>query len=425
MSGRGCSASPNRTVVPSPICSDALGGTLARDHQSRAMFFEGKHRRTYVTYLGDDFNARMTYYDHTSKAWAESVVIDDCIAEEGWCKGHKDGHNTPNLWISRSGTIHVLYGSHGTPFKYARSVEPESIDQWELGTRLSNFATYPYFTELPDGEMLLFYRYGPTGGYVDPFLGLQRSRDEGRTWTPVQKLGAFRKACKFNGTSAVFDPTSGGVYFNLALIRDEGWEMYPCLYDPAEDKMYAWDGRTELGNMPGDDTIVEHCRVEGLSLQELFVHDGVLYLLLKRGDGYAFAVWDGKTLERSDIPQAKTKGFTNGPLWTADGRRIHLFGPRVTDPPTEYSGHDLYVWTSEDGGKSWDDGRCLVDRRELGHGLQWANLVMNYPGDGPLLILLEAVGKLPEDFEDSFETHYDNPWRKNKRLYALDARQIE
>jgi len=170
---------PAFAAGPAHFVHDALGGTLARDHQSRAMYFQGKHRRTYVTYMDHDFGARITYYDHDVKRWAEIVRVDDCIAETGWCKGLKDGHNVPNLWVSRSGTIHLIYGSHGTPFKYARSERPEDISRWKLGKRISNYATYPFFAQLPDGEMLMFYRYGPTGGYKNPFLAFQRTADEG------------------------------------------------------------------------------------------------------------------------------------------------------------------------------------------------------------------------------------------------------
>ncbi len=411
-------------AAPEPIVADALGGTLARDHQSRAMYFEGKHRRTYLTYMDHDFNARVTCYDHDAKTWAEPVVVDDCIAEEGWCKGHKDGHNAPNLWISKTGRIHLIYGSHGTPFKYAQSTEPESIAHWKLGTRLSNSGTYPFIAELPDGELLMFHRYGPTGGYVNPFLGVLRTQDDGDTWSPVEKLAGFKKACKLNGRNAVYDPKSGRIYLSLALKPEKKWMKYVCQYDPSANAMYGWDGTTELGDMPGDDAVVEHCPVDGLSLQELAVYDGVLYLLLKRGDGHAFAVWDGKELAHYDIPDGKTTGFSSGPIWTVDGKHIRIFGLRTTQPATEFSGRDLYVWTSTDGGQTWDDGRCLMDRRKLGHGLGGINRVTGYPGHGPLLVVAESTGKYPKNFKITPQNHYDNPWRSNKKLYALSEEDL-
>jgi len=384
------------------------------------MYFEGRHRRTYVAYMDHHFDARITYYDHDVEQWVEPVRVDNCIAEVGWCKGIKDGHNVPNLWISTSGTIHLVYGSHGTPFKYARSERPEDITRWKLGKRLSNHATYPFFTQLPDGEMLMFYRYGPKGSYTNPFLGLQRTADEGLTWSRVKKIGAFRKACKLNGKNVIYDPATGRIHLNLALMPEGRWVWFPCQYDPAADRMYSWNGTTDLGRMPGDDQIVKHCLVDGLSLREIFLHDGALYMLLKRGDAHSFAEWDGKKLTRYDIPDADTKGFNNGPMWTTDGKTIRIYGVRNTDPPTPFRGGDLYVWTSTDGGQHWDQGRCLIDRRDLGHGLLGVNLVMGYAGSGPFLLAAEVTGKYPKDFKITPANHYDNPWRKNKKLYALD-----
>jgi hypothetical protein len=415
-------ACPLCAAEPRPFATDSLGGTLARDHQSRAMYFHGTHRRTYVTYMDHAFNARITFYDHDTEAWAAPVVVDDCIAEVGWAKGLKDGHNAPNLWVSKSGTIHLIYGSHGTPFKYARSAEPECIQRWELGTRISNYATYPFLTELPGGAILMFYRYGPTGGYKNPFLAVQQTADEGRTWRDVKKIAALRNACKLNGYNALYDATSRRIYLNVALKPHGSWASFCCQYDPAAGRLYSWNGTTFLGALPGDDAFVAHCRVEGRTLREIFVHDGVLYMLLKGKNGtLSFARWDGKRLRKHDIPAEKTAGYLRGPIWTTDGTVIRLYGMRtvITRKPPPH-GADVYVWTSTDGGTTWDSGKPVVRQEKLGVRLQEVNRVMHYAGSGPFLILAEATGQLPKDFQVTPANHYDNPWRKNKRLYALD-----
>ena len=61
-----------------------------------------------------------------------------------------------------------------------------------------------------------------------------------------------------------------------------------------------------------------------------------------------------------------------------------------------------------------DEGDCLVDRYELGDGMQNLNLVTGDSGQGPFLILAEAPGRLPEDFAVTPQNHLDNRWRKNK-----------
>ena len=73
---------------------DSLGGTLARDHQSRAMYYEGKHKRTYMAYMGHSFFARITYYDHEEKKWVyPPVLLDDCIQPDHAYK--QPGHVCP------------------------------------------------------------------------------------------------------------------------------------------------------------------------------------------------------------------------------------------------------------------------------------------------------------------------------------------
>ncbi len=45
---------------------------------------------------------------------------------------------------------------------------------------------------------------------------------------------------------------------------------------------------------------------------------------------------------------------------------------------------------------------------------------MDYAGDGPLFIAGEPTGAWPEGWEKTDFTHYDNPSRRDKKLYAFD-----
>ena len=168
--------------APTYFADDSVSGTLAPDHQSRAMYFAGKHRRTYVAYLDHHYNARVTYYDHDATRWAFPVRVDTCIRGR-----YPDGHNAPNLFVTRDGTVHLFYGSHGHSFKYARTKSPERIGDWVAGMRVGGNGTYPYFCETDSGELLVFYRYGPTGGYKNfwacrrPATAARRGRGS-RNW---------------------------------------------------------------------------------------------------------------------------------------------------------------------------------------------------------------------------------------------------
>ena len=70
--------------------------------------------------------------------------------------------------------------------KHARSVHPESIEQFEIlphtETGLSLFSTYMSSIKMDNGNIYLFYRHGPhTGDWV-----YQKSIDSGKTFQPVQ-----------------------------------------------------------------------------------------------------------------------------------------------------------------------------------------------------------------------------------------------
>ena len=56
----------------------------------------------------------------------------------------------------------------------------------------------------------------------------------------------------------------------------------------------------------------------------------------------------------------------------------------------------------------------------MGHGLQQLNLVMDYQGDGPFIIVSEPTAPWPTGWELTSDAHYNNPSRWNRRLYALD-----
>jgi hypothetical protein len=45
---------------------------------------------------------------------------------------------------------------------------------------------------------------------------------------------------------------------------------------------------------------------------------------------------------------------------------------------------------------------------------------MNYSGTGVFFIAAEPTGHWPKDWKKTIYTHYDNPSRRDKRLYAFD-----
>jgi len=342
---------------PMHFAWDSLGGTLARDHQSRAMYYEGKHKRTYVVYMDHGFYARISHYDHEEKKWVyPPVLLDDCIQpDHAYNHAMKDGHNAPNLFITRDGTVHVFYGAHGTAFKYARTKEPEDIrpENWEIDMRVGEKGTYPYFAETSDGALRVFYRYSPTGGYRNPFLGMQVTRDNGKTWSQLEKLATFPEACKlFRGA---YDPLQNRVHLMLHPRGPLGgrWGAVHCVYDPESGKLLALNGKT-LGPMGTVETFKDNLPKIFYRMAEFVLHKGKPYFLYEdRESKLHFGYWeDGEWIDYS-VPEGTMDELARRPaIHTSDGKSFRVFG--ITDWQRDGQtrpGGDITMWESSDGAR--------------------------------------------------------------------------
>jgi hypothetical protein len=405
---------------PRPFVEDALGGTLARDHQSRAMFFSGRHARTYVAYMDHHFNARITCYDHESAEWAFPTRLDTCIRDR-----YPDGHNVPNLFVTQDGFLHVFYGAHNHSFQYARSREPENIEAWETGMRVGKKGTYPYFARTRGGELLVFYRYGPTGGYNNPFLAVQHSSDAGRTWGELQELATFEEGCKLYGNNALYDPCRERVHLILNVpveferrLESRAWKQYYCQYEPDGGGLFSITGEPLEPVATEEDFRRNNGRLGGREIVDMFLHGRTLFFLFRAGkDRLKLGRWDGADIECNEIPARLMEGGIPDQLspCTEDGEIIDLYGIHSEGPDAG----DLMRWRSEDGGGTWQGPECMLRQPVAGNPLQTPNLVMGYESCGPKLLVGERPGEWPRDVERTPENHYDNPRRRDKRLYAL------
>lgn len=405
---------------------DSIGGTLARDHQSRAMYFEGEHRRTYVVYMDHSFFARITYYDHDEKTWVyPAVLLDDCIRpDDRFNHAYKDGHNVPNLFITGDGTIHVFYGAHGTVFRYARTKRPEDINpgNWELDRRVGSEGTYPFFSQTRDGTLHVFYRYSPTGGYKNPFLGLQMTVDNGETWGDIQKLATFPEACKIY--RGAYDPVRNRVHLLISPRGPLGGYhgAVHCMYAPESGKLLSLTG-AELGPMGTVESFQAGVPMVFQGLVDFVLYEGRPHFLYEDPEGrYRFGYWgDGSWIDFPDTEGTFACLDQRPVIHTTDGQTFRVYGIAEWDFERELYGGDIRMWESTDGGKTWSDGTLIADREDFNHGFQQINKVMNYSGTGPILIAAEPTGPWPEGWEKTQFTHYDNPSRRDKRLYAFDV----
>jgi hypothetical protein len=77
-----------------------------------------------------------------------------------------DAHNTIALMVDSDGFLHLSWDHHGNALRYCRSISPGSLilgDKRSMTGIKENQVTYPEFYELPDGNLLFFYRDGKSG----------------------------------------------------------------------------------------------------------------------------------------------------------------------------------------------------------------------------------------------------------------------
>jgi hypothetical protein len=106
-----------------------------------------------------------------------------------------DIHNTPSITMDSQGYLHVLAGTHGQPFPYARSLKPNDAHSgWTepvpAGKDMSQ--TYIGLVCGPDDTLHLVYRLWQTGKAPFPTsqyatLAYQRKRP-GKPWEPPRIL---------------------------------------------------------------------------------------------------------------------------------------------------------------------------------------------------------------------------------------------
>ena len=78
----------------------------------------------------------------------------------------KDAHNGISIGIDGDGFLHLAYGMHASPLKYARSIQPYSLCLQplnEMDGKEEEKVTYPQFFSQPNGDLLFTYRSGKSG----------------------------------------------------------------------------------------------------------------------------------------------------------------------------------------------------------------------------------------------------------------------
>jgi hypothetical protein len=116
----------------------------------RAVYHEGRFKRTYAGWIDNYGNVTISYYDHTTRE-IRSVVLQDSL--------QIDDHDNPALLFTPDGRLMVFFTRHGDPGPtfLCTMKNPEDITGWDR-------------QELYLNDMIYYRGFANTNTYVNPVL---------------------------------------------------------------------------------------------------------------------------------------------------------------------------------------------------------------------------------------------------------------
>ncbi|HPP53858.1 MAG TPA: BNR-4 repeat-containing protein, partial [Thermoguttaceae bacterium] len=126
-------------------------------------------------------------YDRHSRQLSKPVLV-------GYGPPPNDVHNSPSITMDSRGFLHVLCGTHGRPFPYARSVRPNDSSAWTEAKVVGEGLEQTYIGMVcgPDDTLYIAYRLWQRGKPPHPLathatLAFQRKPADG-PWQPPEIL---------------------------------------------------------------------------------------------------------------------------------------------------------------------------------------------------------------------------------------------
>ena len=215
-----------------------------------AYYYNGK---TYIAWQGPGQDPYITTFTHAGSTWAAPVKV-------GTSPITDDHHGAPAVIVDNSGTIHVLFGSHSSPFEYCTSTNPEDISAWTVETDVGARTAYANLVKIDDGTIYLFYRDGWSGSQLR--TAYRTSSDGFSAVRYIIDLTETQDTCYTS--RFVHDSVNDYIWVAWYWLDDDAGPLrkniYAAYLDLGDDKMYAADG-TDLGATIDDSEMASNCLI--------------------------------------------------------------------------------------------------------------------------------------------------------------------
>lgn len=97
--------------------------------------YDATSDKTFLVWSGPKLRPFVTYYDHSAGRWGPIVRVSTSALSN-------DDHGIPQIEIDGSGYLHVFWGAHNNPIKYAISTSPRDISAWTAQADVSTDWAY-------------------------------------------------------------------------------------------------------------------------------------------------------------------------------------------------------------------------------------------------------------------------------------------
>jgi hypothetical protein len=227
------------------------------------------------------------------------------IVKTGYKGNTKDAHNDISIAIDGDGYLHVSWDHHDTRLRYVKSKKPMGLDLGEEQSMTGNQelkVTYPEFYNLPNGNLLFFYRSGASGrGNM-----VINSYDlKSKSWSQLQQNLVDGEEKRSAYWQASIDEQ--GV-IHLSWVWRESWDVstnHDLCYARSKDGGVTWERSTgEKYSLPITISTAEYAwkipQKSNLINQTAMAAD-------KKGNPYIVTYWN-----ENEIPQYQIVYLDNG-----------------------------------------------------------------------------------------------------------------
>ncbi len=327
----------------------------------KAVYHEGKHKRTYFGWVTKKASIRVGCYDHETKQTTEATLKE---------KLKPDSHAVPSLLVRPDGRLIAFYAKHydKKATLYRVSKEPEDISSWGPEMKVGTDGGYSDFTNAvqlsKEDDAIYLFRRGDNFSTSSDAVHWSSARklmermEEKRGHAPYLKVAS-------NGVDTIhlamvdWGPVdSHGVKSSIYYARYHGGTFFKAdgsnitdmknlpikradadkVYDGSSTGFSGWLGDIAI-DAAGNPVILYHVYLT-------YCKDGQTHLR------YRYARWDGKRWDNHTITEAVSMRYRG--CYPYGGNSLDHADPSIVYLATPVQDvYEIEKWMTPDGGASW------------------------------------------------------------------------